>query len=398
MNIGYLYGFNSYPPRGGGSIHVYHLTQNLRRLGHEIHTLGSEANPECANYSATSEGIRQFLNNIDLLYVRIDGSFLLETQIKRHCMDQIGSKPIVWEINAAAEERLSKFKCQPLGNHLPPDGTPWRNLGRKIRWKRQEILTYLNTRKDERCRRQYAKRVAAAICVSAALRDYAVSGLGIQECEVIPNGSDPSLFTPERRDGCLFNQYTDYFKVIFSGDARWPWQRFDLLQQLAARASQRGDRILFIVLTGTQTDLPGAGRNMVVLSQIDYYKVPAYLASADACLLVYDDFSWSKYGFHGSPTKLFDYMASGRPVIASRIGQISVVIEDGKDGLLARNDVDDIYDKILFCLEHRAQAECMGRAAREKVMRLYNWERVARVTSHIFGSVLRRQGRIAVHA
>jgi len=59
----------------------------------------------------------------------------------------------IQEINAAAEERLSRFKCQPLGNHLPPDGTPWRNLGRKIRWKRQEILTYLNTRKDERCRR-----------------------------------------------------------------------------------------------------------------------------------------------------------------------------------------------------------------------------------------------------
>ena len=115
MNIGYLYGFNSYPPRGGGSIHVYHLTRHLQRLGHEIHTLGSEANPECANYSATSEGIRQFLNNIDLLYVRIDGSFLWESPIKRHCMVRLARSPSFGKSMPPLKRGYPSLSASPWG-------------------------------------------------------------------------------------------------------------------------------------------------------------------------------------------------------------------------------------------------------------------------------------------
>jgi glycosyltransferase involved in cell wall biosynthesis len=114
--------------------------------------------------------------------------------------------------------------------------------------------------------------------------------------------------------------------------------------------------------------------------------VPSYIASADACLCLYHDFPWSKYGFHLSSLKLFDYMASGKPVIASQLGQLATVIEDGKDGLLTKNDVNTIYQKILFCLENQEQAARIGLSARQKVIDFYNWERVAKSTLEVIES------------
>jgi hypothetical protein len=50
MNIGHLYGFNSYPPEHGGGIHNYNLVRNLTQLGCKIHTFDYEKNPECITY------------------------------------------------------------------------------------------------------------------------------------------------------------------------------------------------------------------------------------------------------------------------------------------------------------------------------------------------------------
>ncbi len=43
-------------------------------------------------------------------------------------------------------------------------------------------------------------------------------------------------------------------------------------------------------------------------------------------------------GVYGSPLKLFDYMAAGLPVVGTRVGQISEVIEDGVSGYLVGED------------------------------------------------------------
>lgn len=385
MNIGHLYGFNSYPPEHGGGIHNYNLVRNLTQLGCKIHTFDYEKNPECITYPINDEGIKTFLNNVDVLYIRIDGGPLASSKLKLQCMEQFAPKPIIWEINSTAEEMLSQFRFNSLLNNIPE-----RNLLDKLKQEGNDIFKQLKIQlkvsKEERCRRKYAKLVDAAVCVSNSLKNYAVSGLGIKKAEVIPNGSEPKLFTPEKKNEDLFAGYNDYFKVIYAGDSRWPWQGFDLLTGVIELAKHQTDKILFVVLNNGPADAIQTGDNVLVFNNVKYTDVPSYIASADACLCLYHDFPWSKYGFHLSSLKLFDYMASGKPVIASQLGQLATVIEDGKDGLLTKNDVNTIYQKISFCLKNQEQAARIGLSARQKVIDFYNWERVAKSTLEVIES------------
>ncbi len=58
--------------------------------------------------------------------------------------------------------------------------------------------------------------------------------------------------------------------------------------------------------------------------------VPQYLAAMDVAVAPYPPLD----EFYYSPIKLFEYMAAGRAVVASRIGQVAEIVVDGVTGLL----------------------------------------------------------------
>lgn len=393
MNIGHLYGFSSYPPQHGGSIHSYNLIKNFTDLGCTVHAFDYEKNPQCEIYPVDEQGIQKFLTAIDVLYIRIDGGPLNRSDLKLRCMNQFAGKPIVWEINSTAEEMLAKFRFK-LSNDAPKPQKAIDKVRQEFNNSYQQLRMELKVKREEHCRRKYAKLVSAATSVSSALKEYATSGLGIGKCEVIPNGSDPNFFTPKKKSDRLFPEHSGHFKIIYAGDSRWPWQGFDLLIELINTAKRRGDKILFIVLNNGPVEDIKTADNVIVFNSVNYADVPTYMASADACLCLYHDFPWSKYGFHLSSLKVFDYMASGKTVIASQLGQLATVIEDGKDGLLTNNHVDDIYMKILSCLNNKEKTVQLGAAAREKVINYYNWERAAKSTLDVIQAVSRPENAV----
>jgi glycosyltransferase involved in cell wall biosynthesis len=63
---------------------------------------------------------------------------------------------------------------------------------------------------------------------------------------------------------------------------------------------------------------------------IAHEDVPHYLAAMDAAIAPYPAVD----NFYYSPLKLFEYMAAGRAVVASRVGQVAEVVADGVTGLL----------------------------------------------------------------
>jgi glycosyltransferase involved in cell wall biosynthesis len=382
LDIGYVYGFNSYPPAGGGGVHVFNLVKNLVVLGNTVHAFEPESNKACTIYPATPAGIEQFLNAIDLLYVRIDGSFLSESVLKQVCLRDIGNKPVVWEINSPTDEILARLRytaSQFVGASNP--------LLRRFKSTLRDMLYQRRVANELQLRRKLGKRVNGAVCVSEALRNQARDDLKIQKCITNPNGSDPELFSGASQSD-LLSQYKKYFKVMYAGASQWFWQGTGLVAELSSRAARRGDDILFIVLDYSKTSTRGKwGDNVLVMDPVEQFQVPRYLAAADVCLCLYADFAWSRHGFYLSPLKLYDYMAAGRTVIASDKGQISTVIEDGRDGFLVSDDADEILDRILFCRDNPELVAKVGAAARKKIIENFTWMHTAKATMKLFESL-----------
>ena len=73
---------------------------------------------------------------------------------------------------------------------------------------------------------------------------------------------------------------------------------------------------------------------------VPHEDVPAILAAADIGVAPFDVAAHPSlaHEFHWSPLKIFEYMASGLPVVAPRIERLADIVSDGSEGLALRCD------------------------------------------------------------
>ena len=197
---------------------------------------------------------------------------------------------------------------------------------------------------------------------------------------IVYGGADPARFRPdaaERRSGVLFvgrltphkgvdrllRALPDGVDVTVAGagghDRRAPERDYpELLRELA-----RNRRVRF---TGpvTEGDLPVLHRRAAVFA----------LPSVDVTC----------YGRRVAIPELLglgllEAMASGTPVVASRVGGLPEVVTDGVTGFLVDpGDVDALHDRLATLLADRRLARRMGEAARAAVVERFTWRACAR--------------------
>ena len=74
---------------------------------------------------------------------------------------------------------------------------------------------------------------------------------------------------------------------------------------------------------------------------------------------------------------LVEAMASGTPIVATRGGALSEIVEDGRSGFLVeRSDVRALADGILQLLSNPDQREAMTKAAFERASTMFSWDRI----------------------
>jgi glycosyltransferase involved in cell wall biosynthesis len=80
--------------------------------------------------------------------------------------------------------------------------------------------------------------------------------------------------------------------------------------------------------------------------------------------------------YENFPRTLVEAFACGLPVIASRIGALAELVQDGVTGLLFEpGDADDLADKMRWALQHPEQMAQMGRNARRQYEAEFTAER-----------------------
>ena len=127
--------------------------------------------------------------------------------------------------------------------------------------------------------------------------------------------------------------------------------------------------------------------------QVDPPRVAACLAAAD--VLVVPNTPSRISATYTSPLKLFEYMASGRPSVASDLPSLREELVDGETAVLAAaGNADAVREAVRRVLDDRALAGRLATRAFEAV-RQYSWDRRAERLEALLQAVIATRGRRA---
>jgi glycosyltransferase involved in cell wall biosynthesis len=207
------------------------------------------------------------------------------------------------------------------------------------------------------------------------------AGVESDRIVVNANGVDTRAFTPgcgglgiRRRIGA-----EDRIVVGFVGTFG-PWHGASVLAE-AARALGHPSHYHFLLIgDGERRSEVEAifrscrsGVEATFTGKVPHDEVPAYLDACDVLASPHVALSDGS-DFFGSPTKLFEYMAMARPIVASRLGQMADVIRDGENGLLVKpGDAKALARAIELLGEDPALRARLGKAARQRVIEHFTW-------------------------
>lgn len=94
----------------------------------------------------------------------------------------------------------------------------------------------------------------------------------------------------------------------------------------------------------------------------------------------------------GFPNVVLEAMAVGRPVVATDVGGVPEMLENGKTGLLVPpRDPAKLAEGIMRMLGDRREAEAMGRRGREQVIELFTVEQMVRSYETLYLDLVRRE-------
>ncbi len=177
-------------------------------------------------------------------------------------------------------------------------------------------------------------------------------------------------------------------KIVMYTGHLFSWKGADTL---AAVAKERSN-LDFVFIGGTDHDINNFRNkyihvpNLKVMGRKPHREIPLYLKSAD--VLVLPNSAKDKISSFTSPLKLFEYMASGRPIVASDLPSIKEVLNENNSVLFAPDDPKSLDDSIQKILNNREFAENISAEALKDVQS-YTWQERSENIIHFMGHAKR---------
>jgi glycosyltransferase involved in cell wall biosynthesis len=196
-----------------------------------------------------------------------------------------------------------------------------------------------------------------------------VQARGARHVELVPNGTDSLMFTPEV-DGSEFRKahaLEGKFVALYAG-AHGMSNDLEVILEAAKKLLPRKE--ISLVLLGDGKDKPALQErartdglnNIRFLPPIPKIEMPKALSAADACIAILKPLEMYKTTY---PNKVFDYMASGKPVILAIDGVIREVIENASAGIaVTPGDAEALAAAILRLADDPRLAQQLGTQAR----------------------------------
>ena len=226
-----------------------------------------------------------------------------------------------------------------------------------------------------------ARQVGAAsatVCVSDPVRDWVRAHTFGERVHTVPNGVSTTRIRPAA-------EAAGDPVVTFVGTLK-PWHGVDVLVDALARA--RAPWRLRVIGDGPQGEaLTEQARALGV--EVDFRgavapaEIPDHLAGSAIGVAPYPATA-AETDQYFSPLKIYEYLAAGLPVVASRVGQVPAIVRDGLTGLLvAPSDPDALAAALDALARDEVTRRAMGHAARAEAEAHHSWTGVVdRILAH----------------
>jgi glycosyltransferase involved in cell wall biosynthesis len=225
------------------------------------------------------------------------------------------------------------------------------------------------------------------VVVSRAMRDELASrGVAADRILVNPNGVDPDRYSPNVDGGAVRAKHGLEGRVVIGLISTFqPWHGADVLARafvtlLRDHPAYRDSVHLLMIGTGSGlaatkriVSVAGLEANVHFTGLVPQEDGAQYLA---ACDILASPHVPNPDGspFFGSPTKLFEYMAMGKAIVASNLDQIGEVLRHGETAwMVPPDDADALARGLARLVQDRDLRSTLGAAARRDVLAHHTW-------------------------
>lgn len=352
-----LVAHNAYLHAGGEDAVVHAEVELLRGAGHEVELLQRD-NAELGSIGAVSAAAQTLWSRRTTRDVaRLVAGFRPQV-VHAHNTFALISPSLYWaccEGGIPVVQTLHNFRLAcPQAMFLREGAICEDCLGRSpwpavrhacYRGSRSQTLVMSSMLMLHRALETWTNRVDRYIALNAFCRDkFIQAGLPADRICIKPNFVDPPVLEEHQRTGFLFVGRLS------------PEKGLPVL--LDAWRSFGSGHVLSVAGTGPQAQLLNGLHGVRALGAVRGEGVMSLMQQA--CALVLPSICHEQF-----PRVLAEAMACGLPVIASRLGALGELVDDGRTGLLFNpGDAHDLSFKMAWALQHPNEMAAMGRLAR----------------------------------
>lgn len=185
---------------------------------------------------------------------------------------------------------------------------------------------------------------------------------------IMPSGINAKAFTPSERESFVHtNTGKPIVNIAMVGRANDPVKGMHILDRALSLISLHRDDFVLAVTN----EAPMRARSYVrELGWLHPSALPTLYKNIDIAVI---PSIWHEPFGIGA----LEAMASGKPVIASRVGGLQEIVEDGVTGFLVEpRDVRELSEKLELLMDNPALRKTMGEAARKRVESVYEWKKI----------------------
>lgn len=208
--------------------------------------------------------------------------------------------------------------------------------------------------------------------------------------KIVSNGIDTDLFRPGFAEDLKTKLNLSGEKIIVAPGRIDKYKGFDVLLYAFHNLLKRFENTKLIIIGNGpfQMDLEKLAYNgnikdrVLFAGRIPYEDMPKYYNIAD--VIAFPTLRTESFGLVA-----LEAMSCGKSIVASRIGGIMEIIEDGMDGILVEpGDVSDLENKLQNILGDESLRTELGKNARKKIINKFSLDRMVDETINVYQEVL----------